>query len=119
MKSRLPGRGHGIPFRFDAPLPRQLRQLAVQVDAGGLTVGELLARLGEPGLLALCVVCTVPFLLPVSIPGSSTPFGLLIALIGVGVAANRIPWLPQWLLLRKLQGRRWAKVLIGAARLTL
>ena len=119
MKSRKPGRGHAIPFRRDAPLPRQIRQLAVQVDAGGLTVAELLARLGEPGLLVLCVICAVPFLLPVSIPGSSTPFGLLIALIGVGIAFNRIPWLPRRLLQRHLLGRRWATVLIAAARLTL
>lgn len=119
MKSRKPGRSHAIPFRRDAPLPRQLRQLAVQVDAGGLTVSELLARLGEPGLLVVCVICAVPFLLPVSIPGSSTPFGLLIALIGVGIAANRIPWLPLRLLQRRLQGRLWAKVLVAAARLML
>jgi hypothetical protein len=119
MKNRKPGRGHAIPFRRDAPLPRQLRQLAVQVDAGGLTVGELLACLGEAGLLVLCVILATPFLLPVSIPGSSVPFGLLIALIGIGIAAGRTPWLPERLLRKPLRGRRWAKVLIGAARLTL
>jgi len=119
MKSRRPGRGHAVPFRRDAPLPRQLRQLAVQVDAGGLTVGELLACLGEPGLLVLCIILATPFLLPISIPGSSIPFGLLITLTGIGITAGRAPWLPEQLLLRPLQGRRWAKVLLGAARLTL
>jgi len=119
MKQRQPGRGHTIPFRRGAPLPRQLRQLAVQVDAGGLTLGEMLACLEEPGLLVLCVILATPFLLPVSIPGSSLPFGLLIALIGAGVSAGRTPWLPVRLLRKTLHGRRWAKVLIGAARLTL
>jgi hypothetical protein len=67
----------------------------------------------------LCIIFATPFLLPISIPGSSTPFGLLIALIGTGVAADCAPWLPERLLRRPLQGRRWAKLLLATARLTL
>ena len=45
-------------------------------------------------MLLVCVFLTLPFLLPVSIPGVSTVFGLAIILIGVGVTLNRVPWLP-------------------------
>lgn len=38
-------------------------------------------RIGKEGLLVAVMVLTVPFLLPVSIPGTSTPFGTLIILI--------------------------------------
>lgn len=71
-----------------------LAGLAASLPPGGLTLRELLECLRERGLLAMCMVLTVPFLLPMSIPGSSTPFGLVIALIGLGVLAGRPPRLP-------------------------
>lgn len=83
--------------RFDRdgrPFSVVLAELASSLPPGGLTLRELLDRIRARGLLALCMVLTVPFLLPVSIPGSSTPFGLVIALIGLGAAAGRPPRLP-------------------------
>ena len=53
-------------------------------------------------MLLVCVFLTLPFLLPVSIPGVSTVFGLAIILIGVGVTLNRVPWLPRRILDRPL-----------------
>jgi hypothetical protein len=48
------------------------------------------------------MVLTIPFLLPVSIPGTSTPFGLLIALNAVGLALHKSPWLPARLMQRRI-----------------
>ena len=75
-------------MKFDAtPPPQSLSQrlsdFAGQVPETGLSVGELVGQLGREGLLLLCVVLSLPFLLPVSIPGVSTVFGLLILFIGV------------------------------------
>jgi hypothetical protein len=67
-----------------------------------VSLRELLERIGEQGLLLVCVLLTLPFLLPVSIPGVSTVFGLAIILIGVGVTLNRVPWLPRRILDRRL-----------------
>lgn len=67
-----------------------------------ITLRELLAKLGEQGLLLACFFLTIPFLLPVSIPGVSTLFGLVIILIGIGVTLNRLPWLPRRLLDRQI-----------------
>ena len=61
----------------------------------------MLALVGEQGMLLFCVLLTVPFLLPVSIPGVSTPFGLLILFIGIGITLNRVPWLPAILMERR------------------
>ena len=91
-----------MPFRRAASLPQRLRELAVTVSREGLTVGELLATLGHLGLLLMCMILSVPFLFPVSIPGSSVPVGLVIALIGVGLATGRTPWLPYRLLTYRL-----------------
>src|SRR6185503_2940155 len=71
-----------------------LSEVARSIPAEGLTLYQLLGKLGEQGLLVFCIFLTIPFLLPIQIPGLSTVFGLLIALVAVGVTANRVPSLP-------------------------
>lgn len=69
---------------------------------GNTSLRQLLEQIGEQGLLLFTVVLCIPFLFPVGPPGISTAFGLVILLIGVGVARNRVPWLPDRLLDRPL-----------------
>lgn len=69
---------------------------------GNTSLRQLLEQIGEQGLLLFTVVLCIPFLFPVGPPGMSTAFGLVILLIGVGVARNRVPWLPDRLLDRPL-----------------
>lgn len=68
-----------------------------------ISLRELMALVGEQGLLVFCMFLTIPFLLPVSIPGVSTAFGVVIVLIGIGVALNRVPWLPTGLMNRTIE----------------
>ncbi len=63
-----------------------------------VTLRELLAALGEQGLLVFCGVLAAPFLLPVTVPGMSTVLGLPMLLIGFAVMLSRVPWLPVRLL---------------------
>ena len=72
------------------------------LPAGKVSLRDLLELIGEQGMLLVCVFLTLPFLLPVSIPGVSTVFGLAIILIGIGVTLNRVPWLPRRILDRPL-----------------
>lgn len=76
-----------------------------------VTVRGLMEAIGEQGLLIVCVFLSIPFLFPVAIPGTSTVFGLLIGLIGVGVMADRLPWLPARLLDHPLQAKHVMPVL--------
>jgi hypothetical protein len=94
-----------------------LFDIARTIDLQGLTLRELLERFGERGLLMLCIVLTIPFLLPASIPGSSIPFGLVIALNGIGVLTHRSPWLPARLMNRRLDAKHLIVVLEKAGRL--
>ena len=93
-----------------------LFEIARTIDPQGLTLHELLERFGERGLLMLCIVLTVPFLLPVSIPGSSVPFGLVIALNGIGVLTHRPPWWPARLMNRRLDAKHLTVVLEKGGR---
>jgi hypothetical protein len=86
--------------------------LARDLPAEGMTLGSLLHQFGERGELMVCMLLTVPFLLPLSIPGSSVPFGLLIALHGLGLLRHRTPWLPNRLLARHLS-QAHGEVLLG------
>src|SRR5690606_33103784 len=46
------------------------------IDGETVTLRALIALIGEHGLLFICALLTIPFLIPVSIPGVSTVFGL-------------------------------------------
>jgi hypothetical protein len=78
---------------------------------GHVTLRELLRNIGDHGPLILCAVLTLPFLLPVSIPGVSTVFGLAIILLSIGIVANRKPWLPDRIMDKPLSADRLKGVL--------
>ncbi|MFM4720890.1 exopolysaccharide biosynthesis protein [Aeromonas bivalvium] len=82
-------------------LSHTLRHTAAAMGEGQISLRELLALVGEQGMLLFCLLLTVPFLLPVSIPGISSVFGLLILFIGIGITLNRMPWLPARLMARR------------------
>jgi hypothetical protein len=94
-----------------------LAEMVRAMPAEGLTLRGLLERLGERGLLISCMVLTLPFLLPVSIPGTSLPFGMIIALNGVGILTHRAPWLPDRLMNRRLAADALKPVLARGIRL--
>jgi len=88
-----------------------LRDIIASIQGEYLTLRELLERIGEQGLLLFCMILTLPFLFPVSIPGVSTVFGAAIILIGIGVTLNRLPWLPERLMIRQIATERLIPVL--------
>lgn len=71
-----------------------------------VTFAELRGLFGEDGLLLLTILLTIIFLIPVSIPGTSTVFGGAIMLIGVSRLLNRTLWLPTRFLKRRLPSDR-------------
>ena len=112
-QEETPSPGQALDQRVSAMLFEMIRTMPVE----GLTLRGVLERLGERGLLMLCMVLTIPFLLPVSIPGSSVPFGVLIALIAVGLVTHRPPWLPDRLMNRRLARGHVVPMLEKGARL--
>ena len=86
----------------DTSLSVAFERAADAISAETVTVRDLLELVGEQGLLLFCAFLAVPFLLPVAIPGTSTVFGLLMLLIGISVAIDRLPLMPSRLLSRSL-----------------
>lgn len=90
----------------DTTLAATLHHTAAGLTGETITLRQLMERVGEQGLLLFCGLLALPFLIPVSIPGISTAFGIVIILIGVGVTLNRVPWLPRRLMERPLTRER-------------
>jgi hypothetical protein len=89
---------HDSPGR----LSLTLRDVSAALSGETLSLRQLLELVGEEGMLLVCAVLSLPFLIPVSIPGVSTVFGLGIVTFSVGIVTNRVPWLPQRILDRQL-----------------
>ncbi len=81
------------------------------IDGATITLRRLLSLVGEHGLLFLCALLTIPFLIPVSIPGVSTVFGAAIILVALGITTNRMPWLPDRLMDRELDAVKLSAIL--------
>jgi hypothetical protein len=89
----------GIQFRNPQVRMSAARARApAAVQDPAVTLRELIALLGEQGLLVFCGVLAAPFLLPVTVPGMSTVLGIPMLLIGFAVMVSRVPWLPRRLL---------------------
>lgn len=79
-----------------------LRTTIGRIQGKTITLRALMEDMGEQGLLLICAVASLPFLIPVSIPGVSTVFGAAIILIAIAVTLNRMPWLPRKVLDREI-----------------
>lgn len=89
----------GIQFRNpEVRMSVALAAAHAAVRDPAVTLRELLALLGEQGLLVFCGILASPFLLPITVPGMSTVLGLPMLLIGFAVMMSRVPWLPERLL---------------------
>lgn len=83
-----------------------LQKLINNLNGATITLRELMEAIGEQGLLLVCAIASLPFLIPVSIPGVSTVFGAAIVMISLAITLNRMPWLPQRILDKQMETAR-------------
>lgn len=98
-------------------LSHELAGLAEVASQRTLSLGEILERLRGRVYPLLLVLIAVPFCQPIALPGLSTPFGLVIALLGLRFAFRQKPWLPARLMRVSLTPRFLPAVLRGGARI--
>lgn len=92
-------------------LLHELQILKGLASAEEVTLGKVIEILAGKGHAILIILFCLPFCQPIQIPGFSTPFGLLIALIGMRIAFGHSPWLPQWILNKKISSHTLNKIL--------
>ncbi len=103
------------PFR-PRRLSVELQILSDSAKHSDLTMGDLVDRLEGRVYTLLLVILALPFCQPIMLPGLSTPFGMVIALLGLRFALRQHPWLPQRLLKTNLSGKYLPRILHGSAR---
>lgn len=81
-----------------------------------VTLQEVIQVLHGRAYLLLLVLLALPFCTPIPLPGLSTPFGLVIALISLRLALGQRPWLPRRLLVKELPSGFFGRILTAAAR---
>ncbi|WP_455645998.1 exopolysaccharide biosynthesis protein [Methanosphaera sp.] len=60
-----------------------------------ITIGQLVNELLSEGNYILVIILVAPFLFPVSFPGSSTPFGIMIILLEFASLSGKAVYLPK------------------------
>jgi hypothetical protein len=99
------------PLHAPRPLSVELARLRDTFAERPATLREIVDVLAGRAWELLMILFVLPFLLPVSVPGMSTPLGLAVAVIAGQLAFGRLPWLPRWLLDRRLPAGFLGKVL--------
>ena len=89
---------------LDAPdtLVEHIERVLTTLPEQDLTLHDIVEAVGPDSLMLLTIFLSLIFLVPVSIPGVSTAFGLAIVLIGLTRTFQRKPWLPQRIARRRL-----------------
>jgi hypothetical protein len=94
----------------------ELHALAVRFAEKTVTLQEVIDALGARASALLMVILALPFCSPISIPGLSVPFGVVIAVLAARFALGLPPWLPRRLLAVKLPPKFFRAVLEGASK---
>lgn len=98
-------------------LSEELHALAERFAEREVTLHELMDVLGARASGLLIILLALPFCAPISIPGLSVPFGLVILFIAARFALGLPPWLPARLLATRLPPKFFRSALEGASKL--
>ncbi len=98
------------------PISADLRTLLDAAKGQPMSLGEIEQHLKDRGYALLVLFLAAPFPIP-SIPGLSVPFGLAIMFIGIAFMLRRRPWLPGFILRKKVEFATLQKVIGFVSRL--
>ena len=82
-----------------------------------VNVADVIELMQHRAYSFLLILLCLPFCAPVSVPGLSTPFGTVVAMIGFRLAMGQAPWLPARLLRVRLPARLLPQVFKAVRKL--
>ena len=85
--------------------------LLMTYETQTIQVKDIISTLSLKGYATLLVLLSLPFCSPLQIPGVSTPFGVLIAFLGLRMMFGKELWLPQFLLDKTMSSLTVSKVI--------
>lgn len=99
-------------------LAERLNRLLDQANGQDLSLKVIIDTLAGKGQAILLILFSLPFCQPIQIPGFSTPFGILLAFIGLRIAFGHRVWFPSWLMEKKIPFRMLKKIASIAIKIT-
>lgn len=75
-----------------------------------ITFQQIFDLLSGKGYAALMILFSLPFCLPIQIPGFSVPFGIVLGFLGLRLALGKRPWWPQWILKKGFKSEQVASL---------
>lgn len=94
-----------------------ITRISSEIPSNGINFEDFLTLIGEQGGLLSCLILIAPFLFPVSIPGSSVPFGLAIMLVNISFISKTHPMIPKMVMEYKVSHENMLKLLTGMNRI--
>lgn len=91
---------------LEESLSEKIKKIINKIPERNLTISEIVHLLGNDGLLFLAALLSVIFLIPISIPGFSTVFGVIIFFIGWSHLLNQSLWIPSNVRTKTLSAER-------------
>lgn len=92
-----------------------LNSIISNIGSRNPTIGEIIHEIHGRGHMFVCLILSIPFLIPVPMPGISTVFGLVMILSSVQFMFNRDLWLPRKIRDRVISNSIVSTVLSGVA----
>ena len=109
------------PDRGGAPPPprklsAELAELRAHFAERPVTLQEVIVVLHGRAYTLIVVLLVLPFLVPLPLPGVSTPLGLAVAIIALRLVLGQRPWLPKRLQRRQLPAGFFGRLFALAER---
>lgn len=76
---------------------RKLNEIQEELPSDNVSLKELINIMSGEGIQFIIIILIAPFLIPASIPGSSTPFGILIILLEIAFLNNKVLYVPDFI----------------------
>lgn len=81
-----------------------LQQILILIkDAEEVKMRQILNILSTKGYAALLIIFSLPFCIPIQIPGFSIPFGAILGFIALQIIFDKQVWWPKWILEKKVK----------------
>jgi hypothetical protein len=102
------------PIPVTGRLSADIARVLVAFAEREVTLGEIVTLMHQRAYSFVLLLAALPFCTPIPLPGLSTPFGLVIAFIGLRIACGMRPWLPKRMLALRLPPK-WLPKMFRAA----
>jgi hypothetical protein len=110
-----------LPAEIEKPRPLRLsgeiEALLEKLSERPVTLREIIAVTHSRAYTLLLILLSIPFCLPIPVPGLSVALGALIALIGLRLSLRAEPWLPDAVLDAQVSSGKVALILKGGLKL--